>query len=157
MKIAVYNWKRKDGVTPKNATPNHFTTDLLLIFSGGLQKLLILMNTANLFWICFATPKLNRATPDGVATLSLRSPALNNRLRLTVEGISVATTLISCLLAKKLLPTATKSPWMPFLAHNIAPLQSKSHLWYPPKTRSSSVDLISGRQTGKALKLTATV
>ena len=36
---------------------------------------------------------------------------LNNRLRLTVKGISVATTLISCLLAKKLLPTATKLPF----------------------------------------------
>ena len=40
--------------------------------------LLILMNTANLFSICFATPKLNRATPNGVATRSLRSLGLDN-------------------------------------------------------------------------------
>ena len=31
--IVVYNWKRKVGVTPKNATQNHFTTGQLLIFS----------------------------------------------------------------------------------------------------------------------------
>ena len=36
------------------------------------------MNAANLFRIYFATPKLNRATPNGVATHSLRSPGLDH-------------------------------------------------------------------------------
>ena len=45
----VNNRQRKVGVFPKNATHNHFTAGLHLIFLGGLQKLLILMDTANLF------------------------------------------------------------------------------------------------------------
>ena len=31
--IVVYNRKRKDGITPKNATQDHSTKGLLLIFS----------------------------------------------------------------------------------------------------------------------------
>ena len=36
--VAVNNGQRKDGVTPKNTTQNHFTAGLLLIFLRGLQK-----------------------------------------------------------------------------------------------------------------------